>query len=75
VRRAREDADVAARAAGGSLGPLAELTIADFDVPRVMAYAAAKVRGMAAEMAPPMEPGLQEVRVGVTTRWQFMAGR
>ena len=70
VAKARADADVLARVAGGSLGQLLELTSVDMGGPPII------MRSMAAaEMkvaATPIEPGTETLRVTVTARWQFI---
>jgi uncharacterized protein YggE len=66
---ARGDAEAMARAAGGTLGPLLDLSTAD-NGPRPVFRAVAN-----AAMAPaptPIEPGQQTIRVSVTGRWQFI---
>lgn len=75
VARAKADADVMAQAAGGSLGPLLELAAGESYIPPprpVMALRAEAARMM--EMATPIEPGEQTVRVTVRGHWQFMSG-
>jgi len=73
VARARADAETLARAAGGSLGALIELSTADAG-PRPMFRM--DVRAMAANAAPtPIEPGQQRIQVSVNARWRFVAGR
>jgi uncharacterized protein YggE len=73
VAKARADAEVLASAAGGSLGPLLELSS---EVPAIrpmnqfMAAAAP-----AARIATPIEPGQQTVSVSITARWTFVPGR
>jgi uncharacterized protein len=75
IDRARQDAEAMARAAGGSLGQLLELTTGYAPIPiarREMAMAAA---GRAqADVATPIEPGEEMIRAVVTTRWQFVPG-
>jgi uncharacterized protein len=75
IERARLDADAMARAAGGSLGPLLELSTGYTAIPiprREMAMAAA---GRAqADVATPIEPGEEVIRAVVTARWQFVSG-
>ena len=72
VADARADAEVLARAAGGSLGQLLELTTVEspvFPVPimaRNMAAAAQKT---------PIEGGQQTLSVTVTARWALTGGR
>src|SRR4051812_20939761 len=73
VTRARADADAVARAAGGSLGQLLELTANDTyspPMPRPM-FAMAKTE---ADQSVPVEAGEEIVRASVTTRWQFVPG-
>lgn len=71
VARARADADALARAAGGSLGELLELSTGQLSqpvpVPRAM-------MAMARD-ATPVEPGEEVVRATVTARWRFVPGR
>lgn len=76
IEIARQDAEVMARAAGGSLGPLLEASVGAFIRPpprpvmmRGMAMAAAEVADT------PVSPGTQTVAVDVTTRWRFLSGR
>lgn len=71
VERARADAEAMARAAGGQLGGLLELSSVYEPVrPRPMDMA---VRAMAAEGAQtPIAEGTQTVAATVTARWQFL---
>ena len=73
VERARADAEAMARAAGGQLGGLLELSSVYEPVrPRPMDMA---VRAMAGEAAQtPIAEGTQTVSATVTARWQFVAG-
>jgi uncharacterized protein YggE len=75
IERARLDAESMARAAGGSLGTLLELSTAYTPIPimrREMAMAgAARVQ---ADVATPIEAGEETVRAIVTARWQFVPG-
>ena len=73
VARARADAETLARAAGGSLGPLVELSTADAG-PRPM-YRLDVRNAMAAAAPTPIEPGQQRVQVTVNARWRFVSGR
>ena len=76
VSRARDDADAIARAAGGSVGALLEISTQDIRPPVIynrVAMADAAVGKMAA--ATPVEPGEQTVTAMVTVRWVFVAGR
>ena len=73
VARARADAETLARAAGGSLGALVEMSTADGG-PRPMYRL--EVRAMTAAAAPtPIEPGQQRVQVSVNARWRFITNR
>ena len=73
VARAKGDAEAAARSAGGSLGPLLELSTSSF-LPAArqeyefMEMATARVSAEAV----PVEPGMQVVRAAVTGRWRFI---
>jgi uncharacterized protein YggE len=74
IERARLDADAMARAAGGSLGVLLELSTGYTAIPiprREMAMAAGRVQ---ADVATPIEPGEEMIRAVVTARWQFVPG-
>jgi uncharacterized protein len=72
VAKARADAEVMARAAGGSLGSLIELHAGEMfsPPPRPMMMEA---RGVASD-AVPIEPGQETVRASVSARWQFVPG-
>ena len=71
VAKARADADALARAAGGSLGSLLELTSMDVGGPPVIMRSFAS--DQAYKAAPtPIEPGTESLRVSVTVRWQFI---
>ena len=75
IERARLDADAMARAAGGSLGSLLELSTGYTAIPiprREMAMAAAA--RVQADVATPIEPGEEMIRAVVTARWQFVPG-
>jgi len=74
VRKARSDADAAAKAAGGSIIGVLEITVGAYyaPVPRPMEL---RVKGAVAAQAAdtPISAGDQTVAVDVTTRWQFSA--
>jgi len=73
VTKARLDADAIARAAGGTLGQLLDVTATDMyspPSPRPM-FAVAKV---ADATAVPVEAGEETVRASVMARWQFVPG-
>jgi len=75
VMRARADAEAMARAAGGSLGALIELTAADMYVPQPPRPVAMVMRAeQAQDNSVPVEAGQQTVRASVTARWQFVQG-
>jgi uncharacterized protein len=73
VRDARADAEVLARAAGGTLGPIIELTSSAPPI-RPM-YAEIAARSMAKEaVQTPIEPGEQVITANVSVIWQFIPG-
>lgn len=75
VSNARADAEAMARAAGGTLGPLLELSTQGPTIPpRPMFDLGVRAKMMQAEPTP-VSPGLQTVTVMVNARWQFMASR
>ncbi|HEV3485297.1 MAG TPA: SIMPL domain-containing protein [Vicinamibacterales bacterium] len=76
IERARADAESMARAAGGSLGALLEMStgFVAIPMPRQEMAMAASVRAQA-DVATPIQPGEDVVRAVVTTRWQFVPGR
>ncbi|MES3034560.1 MAG: SIMPL domain-containing protein [Gemmatimonadota bacterium] len=70
---ARLSAEVMARAAGGSLGPLLSLTTQMNDGPRPYVMQAMAMRGKAADEATPVvAPTEQTVNASVVGRWQFV---
>ena len=70
IEKARGDAEAMARAAGGKLGPLLEISTADSG-PRPL-YRTRAVMDKAAAVAAPIEPGELTLNVTVTARWQFV---
>jgi uncharacterized protein YggE len=74
VTKARLDAEAIARAAGGSLGTLLEVTAMDYGTPRPM-YMRAEMSAQAADKSVPVEPGQEVITAGVNVRWQFLPGR
>lgn len=70
VTRARADAEAMARAAGGSLGSLLEIT-SGFEYPRPMEQATMRMAADAAET--PILAGDQMVTATVTARWAFVS--
>lgn len=75
VAAARADAEVAAKAAGGSLGPLLELNVGSYSppVPRPMMMARGAVAGVM-QADTPISPGEETLSVDVSTRWRFIPG-
>jgi len=72
VRKARSDAEAAARAAGGSISGLLEISIGSYSPPppRPMEM---KVRAAMADQAEtPISAGDQTLAVDVNTRWRFV---
>lgn len=75
VASARADADAMARAAGGTLGRLLELSTQGPTVPPRPMFDVAAMRGKIAQAEPtPINPGQQTVTVYVNARWQFIPG-
>lgn len=73
VSKARADAETMARAAGGQLGELLELTEGGYDFPPP--YPVPMARMAASEAAQtPVNPGEQTVSVSVMARWRFVSG-
>lgn len=70
VERAKREAEIVARAAGGSIAGLIEVTVNSYEqpMPRPM-YEMAAMRADA--VSTPVSEGTQPVIVNVTTRWQF----
>lgn len=75
VEKARLDAEVIARAAGGTLGGLAEASVGAYMIPSRRENVQ-MMRGDVAMAAPtPVEPGSELLSVQVMTRWHFISGR
>jgi uncharacterized protein len=74
VAKSRADAEAMARAAGGSLGPLLELTSMDQYVPGPPRPFDMRVAATA-EMKTPVEAGEETIRATVMARWQFVSAR
>jgi uncharacterized protein YggE len=76
VASARADAEAMARAAGGTLGAMLEMSTQGATVPPRPMYEMAMARGKTAQAEPtPINPGLQTVTVYISARWQFVPGR
>ena len=73
VAKSRADAEVIARAAGGSLGQLIEINATDGYAPPPPRPFMAR-EAMAADAKVPVEPGQESVTAIVSARWQFLAG-
>lgn len=73
VTKARADAEVMARAAGGSLGELLELSSTESYTPPPQPWAM-RMESVKAD-AVPIEPGEETVRATVHARWRFVSGR
>ncbi|HTD59417.1 MAG TPA: SIMPL domain-containing protein [Gemmatimonadaceae bacterium] len=69
--QARGDAEVLARSAGGTLGPLIELTASGDNGIRPIMYARAMAGGAAAAPTP-IDAGPITITVTVNVRWQFV---
>lgn len=75
VAKAKGDAEVMARAAGGSLGQLLELTAGESYFPPPRPMVAMRMAEGAAADAVPIEAGQETIRATVTARWQFVGQR
>ena len=73
IEKARADAEVAARAARGTLGTLLEVNIGSYSPPppRPMMMMA----GKQAQADTPINPGEETLAVEVGTRWKFIPGQ
>lgn len=74
VQRARADAEAMARAAGGSLGELVELSTGQTVRPLPTEQFVAR-RSSVADATTPIEPGEEVIRAQVTARWRFVSSR
>lgn len=72
IQKAKLDADAAARAAGGTVGALLELSVGGYYPPPRPVEFAAKVM---AQSDTPISPGEQTISVDVSTRWTFVPAR
>lgn len=75
VEKARMDAETIARAAGGSLGGLAEASVGAYMIPMRRENVQMMRADVGAAAATPVEPGSELLSVQVTTRWYFVTGR
>ena len=72
IQKARLDAEAAARAAGGSLGGLLEISIGAYYAPPPSPLAVTRGQVAAVAEATPISPGEQTLSVDVNTRWRFV---
>jgi|SRR5689334_10947722 len=72
VRDAKADAEALARAAGGTLGPVIEISSSSPPI-RPM-YTEVMMRSAAKDVATPIEPGEQVISATVSVIWQFIPG-
>lgn len=76
LAKARLDAEVIARAAGGTLGGLAEASVGAYMIPMRRENMQMMRADMAMAAPPtPVEPGSELLSVQVMTRWYFLSGR
>lgn len=73
VAKSRADAEVMARAAGGSLGSLIEMHASESYIPGPPVPYMAEQRMAAMDKSVPVEPGQETVRATITARWHFLA--
>ena len=71
VSSARRQAEVAARAAGGTIVELMELTINEFERPEPRGMVAMAMKAEAADAPAPIASGTNTISVSVGTRWRF----
>ena len=71
VASARRQAEVAARAAGGTIVELMELTINDFERPEPRGMVMMTMKAEGADASAPISAGMNSVTVSVSTRWKF----
>ena len=72
VAQARREAEVAAKAAGGGINGLLEITVNSYEQPRQVPMFAMARSASVADMSTPVSEGTLTVQVSVTTRWQFL---
>ena len=75
VGNAKGDAEVLARAAGGSLGSLLEMSTMGPPIRPMMEMRMTATAEAGAAPMPPIEAGEQTISVTVTTKWTFVANR
>jgi uncharacterized protein len=72
IEKARADAEVAARAARGTLGTLLEINIGPYSPPPPQPMMMAMKRAMEGQADTPINPGQETLAVDVSTRWRFI---
>lgn len=75
VAKSRADAEVIARAAGGSLGQLLEIVAAEYYVPGPPRPYALEARAAMADQKVAVEPGQETITATITARWHFRAAQ
>lgn len=75
VAKARSDAEAVAAAAGGSLGPVLEMTTEPFGIPQPIVRTQVMAMEARAAASTPVETGEMTVQAVVHVRWQFVPGR
>ncbi len=71
IQQARGDADAAAKAAGGSIGGLLEITIGSYSAPPPRPFDMNVRAAKASAAETPINPGEQTVSVDINTRWIY----
>jgi uncharacterized protein len=74
VQKARLDADATARAAGGTIGGLLEVSVGAYFPPPIPVEFS-RISAQAKMADTPINPGEQTVSVDVSTRWSFIPAR
>ena len=72
VESARRQAEVTAKAAGGTLGELLEINVNEFERPEPRPMMAMSKMDVAGSAPTPISEGTATVSVGVSTRWRFL---
>ena len=75
VTKARAEAEVAARAAGGQLGGLMSLNISGAQAPPPSPPRPVMMAARATDQATPINPGEQSLTVTIFASWKFVPGR
>lgn len=75
VSRARADADAIAKAAGGSVGSLLEISTGEVRLPMPMNKVMMRAQSSQMAEVTPIDPAEQTVSAYVTVRWTFVGGR